>query len=128
MSLLKLNRTKTLDSQVNLARPPCILRSNPTVLSGHCFKLSQISLAPFALRASLALALCGSLSMVTAHAADQIQTNSNGNDEYIYSETVIPQSDLSAQKTVDIDKISQNLEKGSYQPIPLQSIISLGEI
>lgn len=123
MSLLKLNRTKTLDSQVNLARPSCILRSNPTVLAGHRFKLSQISLAPFALRASLALALCGNLSMVTAHAADQIQTNSNGNDEYIYSEAPTRQSDLSAQKTVDIDKISQNLEKGSYQPIPLQSII-----
>lgn len=123
MSLLKLNRTKTLDSQVNLARPSCILRSNPTVLAGHRFKLSQISLAPFALRASLALALCGSVSMVTAHAADQIQTNSNGNDEYIYSEASTRQSDLSAQKTVDIDKISQNLEKGSYQPIPLQSII-----
>ena len=123
MSLLKLNRTKTLDSQVTLVRPSGVLLPDHSIVAGHRFKLSQFSVASLALRASLAVALCGSLLTLTAHAADNAQASSDSSDEYIYSEKQIPQAALSSQETVNIDKISQNLEKGSYQPIPLQSII-----
>ena len=123
MSLLKLNRTKTLDSQVTLVRPSGVLLPDHSIVAGHRFKLSQFSVASLALRASLAVALCGSLLTLTAHAADKVQVSSDNSDEYIYSERQVPQAALSSQETVNIDKISQNLEKGSYQPIPLQSII-----
>lgn len=123
MSLLKLNRTKTLDSQVTLVRPSGVLLPDHSIVAGHRFKLSQFSVASLALRASLAVALCGNLLTLTAHAADKIHASSDSSDEYIYSEKQIPQAALSSQETVNIDKISQNLEKGSYQPIPLQSII-----
>lgn len=122
MSLLKSNRIKTLDSQIAIARPTCILLSTSTEATGHRFKPNNLSLASLACQISLAIGLSISLSL-PAHAKEDMQPVSNSSDEYIYTPNKVQQNNATATETVDIDKISKELEKGSYQKVPLQNII-----
>ncbi|WP_312752650.1 TolC family protein [Psychrobacter sanguinis] len=121
MSLLKLNRTKTLDGSVFKAVPSRALYLDNSTVNSHRFKLSRLSLA-LTWQTSLAIGLFFNLLMAPANAEDSVQAANNANDEYIYSQKA-PQAVTSTNQTVNIAEISQNLEKGSYQPIPLQSII-----
>lgn len=123
MSLLKLKHTKTLDSQPSLVMPSEALHSNSRVNKEHRFKPNKLFLASLAWQTSLAMGLCINLLAVPAHAQDSSQPANSTSDEYIYTPKKAQPSSPTATQTVNIDKISNQLEKGSYQKVPLQSIV-----
>lgn len=123
MSLLKLKHTKTLDSQASLVMPSEALHSNNRVNKEHRFKPNKLFLASLAWQTSLAMGLCINLLAVPAHAQDSSQPTNSTSDEYIYTPKKTPPTSPTAIQTVNIDKISNQLEKGSYQKVPLQSIV-----
>ncbi len=123
MSLLKLKPTKTLDSQTSLPTPSCALHTNNRVIEGYLLQLNKLSLASLACQTSLAIGLSINLLSMPAHAKQDMQPVSNTSDEYIYTPNKVQQNNDAATETVDIDKISKELEKGSYQKVPLQSIV-----
>lgn len=123
MSLLKLKHTKTLDSQASLAAPSSALHFDNSVIKGHRFKLKKLSLASLAWQTSLAIGLSINLLSIPAYAEDSMPPANNTSDEYIYTPSKVQQTNATATETVNIDKISKELEKGSYQKVPLQSIV-----
>ena len=130
MSLLKSPHITPITAQNYLAERSCASFRNKVKSKRDRFQLTPLMLATYAWRMTLALAVGTNLALTTANAAtdtpienNAINATSNGSDEYIYSDSTVVQSTQSSSEAINIDKISQDLEKGSYQSIPLQSII-----
>ncbi|WP_438012868.1 TolC family protein [Psychrobacter raelei] len=116
MSLLKLKRSETVKPQASFVRRPCAPTSYH-ILTHYAKRLNRHAayLAPLSWQLSVAVSLSALSTM--GHTAPI----HSGSDEYVLSpQSPIYQNPIPA---TNVKKIGENLDKGSYQTIPLHSIV-----